>query len=159
MHRSRLLAGSPGPARADEVNEEAAAKNEPAEESALMKVTEIEGISEYRLDNGVRVLLFPDDSKEVVTVNMTIFVGSRHEGYGEAGMAHLLEHMLFKGTPDHPDVPKALQDRGAGVLTARPGWTARTTTRRCRPAMTTSSSRFALEADRLVNSIHQGRRP
>ena len=80
-----------------------------------MKVTEIEGISEYRLENGVRVLLFPDNSKEVVTVNMTIFVGSRHEGYGEAGMAHLLEHMLFKGTPDHPKVPKALQDRGGAV--------------------------------------------
>ena len=66
-----------------------------------MKVTEIEGITEYLLDNGTRVLLFPDDSKEVVTVNMTVFVGSRHEGYGEAGMAHLLEHMLFKGTPSH----------------------------------------------------------
>jgi len=62
----------------------------------IMKVTEVEGITEYELENGVRVLLFPDPSKEVVTVNMTVFVGSRHEGYGEAGMAHLLEHMLFK---------------------------------------------------------------
>ena len=40
----------------------------------IMKVTELEGISEYRLENGVRVLLFPDPSKEVVTVNMTVFV-------------------------------------------------------------------------------------
>lgn len=59
-------------------------------DGSIMKVTEVEGISEYKLKNGVRILLFPDASKEVVTVNMTVFVGSRHEGYGEAGMAHLL---------------------------------------------------------------------
>ena len=67
-----------------------------------MKVTEVEGITEYRLANGLRVLLFPDQSKPTVTVNVTYLVGSRHENYGETGMAHLLEHMLFKGTPKHP---------------------------------------------------------
>ena len=55
------------------------------------KVTKIEGITEYKLHNGVQVLLFPDDSKPQFTVNMTVLVGSRHEGYGETGMAHLLE--------------------------------------------------------------------
>src|SRR4051812_42586467 len=85
-----------------------------AEEAAgPKKVTAVEGITEYRLDNGVRVLLFPDPSAAKVTVNMTVFVGSRQEGYGETGMAHLLEHMLFKGTPQHPNVPKALRDHGA----------------------------------------------
>ena len=64
------------------------------------KVVTIEGITEYRMDNGLRVLLFPDDSKQQVTVNITYLVGSRHEGYGETGMAHLLEHMMFKGTHD-----------------------------------------------------------
>ena len=93
----------------------AAQEKQQQEATAMVtKVTEVEGIAEYHLENGVRVLLFPDASKEVVTVNMTVFVGSRHEGYGEAGMAHLLEHMLFKGTPTHPDIPKALKDRGAG---------------------------------------------
>ena len=58
-------------------------------------VTTVENISEYRLPNGVRVLLYPDPSTTKVTVNCTIFVGSRHEGYGETGMAHLLEHMVF----------------------------------------------------------------
>ena len=48
-----------------------------------------------------------------MTVDLTVFVGSRHEGYGETGMAHLLEHMLFKGTPDHPNIPGVLKDRGA----------------------------------------------
>ena len=76
-------------------------------------ITSVEGITEYQLENGLKVLLFPDDSKPTVTVNLTLFVGSRHEGYGEAGMAHLLEHMLFKGTPSHPNIPKSLQDLGA----------------------------------------------
>jgi pterin-4a-carbinolamine dehydratase len=126
-----------------------------ASENGIMKVTEIEGISEYRLENGVRVLLFPDPSKEVVTVNMTVFVGSRHEGYGEAGMAHLLEHMLFKGTPDHPNVPKALQDRGARFNGTT--WVDRTNYYETMPA-SDENLRFGLEleADRLMNSFIKG---
>src|SRR5262245_61501185 len=80
---------------------------------AAEKVGTVEGITEYRLDNGLQVLLYPDSSKPTVTVNLTVLVGSRHEGYGETGMAHLLEHMVFKGTPDHPQIPKVLQERGA----------------------------------------------
>ncbi|MEO1526134.1 MAG: pitrilysin family protein [Planctomycetota bacterium] len=120
-----------------------------------MKVTEIEGISEYRMDNGVRVLLFPDASKEVVTVNMTVFVGSRHEGYGEAGMAHLLEHMLFKGTPEHPNIPKVLQDRGARFNGTT--WVDRTNYYETLPA-SEENLKFALdlESDRLVNSFIRG---
>src|SRR5947207_15941557 len=79
-----------------------------------VKVASIEGVTEYRLANGARVLLFPEASRPTVTVNMTVLVGSRHEGYGESGMAHLLEHMVFKRTPQHPKVAKALQDHGAG---------------------------------------------
>src|SRR5207248_3045352 len=86
------------------------ATDEPA---PLKKITAVEGITEYRLDNGLKILLYPEPSRPKVTVDLTVFVGSRHEGYGEAGMAHLLEHMLFKGTPDHPDVPGALTERGA----------------------------------------------
>src|SRR5262245_57703968 len=84
-----------------------------AQPPAPQKVTTVEGVTEYRLANGGRVLLFPDPSASTVTVNMTVLVGSRHEGYGETGMAHLLEHMLFKGTPTFPNVPKALRDHGA----------------------------------------------
>src|SRR5579872_4090533 len=84
-----------------------------AEPAAPKKIATVEGISEYLLENGLKILLVPDPSKPKVTVNLTVFVGSRHEGYGEAGMAHLLEHMLFKGTPTHRDIPKALRDHGA----------------------------------------------
>src|SRR5688572_25156660 len=70
--------------------------------AGVQQVTSVEGITEYRLQNGLTVLLFPDLSKPTATVNVTYKVGSRHEGYGETGMAHLLEHLVFKGTPRHP---------------------------------------------------------
>ena len=132
-------------------------KQEEEKKVMVEKVTEVEGITEYRLENGVKVLLFPDTSKEVVTVNMTVFVGSRHEGYGEAGMAHLLEHMLFKGTPSHPDIPKALKDRGAGRSMNGTTWMDRTNYYETLPA-TGDNLEFAirLEADRLLNSNIRG---
>ena len=76
-------------------------------------VTTVEGIAEYRLDNGLQVLLFRDPSKATITVNMTYLVGSVDESYGETGMAHLLEHMLFKGSTKFPDILAAIRSRGA----------------------------------------------
>ena len=61
--------------------------------------TTVEGITEYSLANGLKVLLFPDATKPTTMVNVTYRVGSRQESYGETGMAHLLEHLMFKGTP------------------------------------------------------------
>jgi len=79
----------------------------------VTEITTVEGITEYRLDsNSLRILLAPDDSKPSTTVNMTYLVGSRHENYGETGMAHLLEHMLFKGTPTHPNSLAEFSKRG-----------------------------------------------
>lgn len=72
----------------------------------------VEGICQYQLQNGLRVLLFPDASKPTVTVNLVYGVGSLHENYGETGMAHLLEHLLFKGTPRNPDIPGQMLKRG-----------------------------------------------
>src|SRR6266849_10230182 len=122
-----------------------------ADAPAPKKIATVEGITEYQLDNGLRVLLFPDPSTSAVTVNLTVLVGSRHEGYGETGMAHLLEHMVFKGTPTHEDVPKALKDHGASFN----GTTNydRTNYFETMPA-TDENLQFGilLEADRLVNS-------
>jgi zinc protease len=78
----------------------------------LAAVTSVEGISEYRLPNGLQVLLIPDDSKPTTTVNVTYRVGSRHESYGETGMAHLLEHLMFKGSPRYPQVWSEFNKRG-----------------------------------------------
>jgi len=80
--------------------------------AGVQRSTEFEGITEYRLDNGLRVLLYPDASKPTITVNVTYLVGSRHENYGETGMAHLLEHMMFKGTPKNPLIWEQFKKRG-----------------------------------------------
>jgi zinc protease len=116
------------------------------------KIATVEGVTEYRLANGARVLLFPEPSRPTLTVNMTVLVGSRHEGYGEAGMAHLLEHMVFKGTPRHPNVPTALRDRGARFNgTTNVDRTNYFETLRASDANLEFAIR--LEADRLVNSF------
>ena len=83
---------------------------------------------------------------------MTYMVGSRHEGYGETGMAHLLEHLLFKGTPKHQNIPQELTSHGA-----RPNgstWFDRTNYFETFQA-TDENLRWALdlEADRMVNSF------
>ncbi|MBZ5582574.1 MAG: insulinase family protein [Acidobacteriia bacterium] len=79
----------------------------------VQKVTSVEGITEYAFPNGLHVLLFPDNSKPKITVNVTYLVGSRHEAYGETGMAHLLEHMVFKTAKSGRDIWKELTDHGA----------------------------------------------
>src|SRR5215831_17614604 len=115
------------------------------------KVTSVEGITEYRLQNGLRVLLFPDASKPKVTLNVTYLVGSKHEKYGETGMAHLLEHMVFKGTAKRADIWKELKDHGADFNGTT--WYDRTNYFET-VAATDENLRWALEmeADRMVNS-------
>ena len=81
--------------------------------SGVIPGASVEGITEYDLSNGLRVLLFPDATKSTVTVNITYLVGSRNENYGETGMAHLLEHMMFKGAPGHNNVMQELTEHGA----------------------------------------------
>lgn len=120
--------------------------------SDLQAVASVEGITEYRLDNGLRVLLFPDPSQPRITVNITYLVGSRHEAYGETGMAHLLEHLLFKGTPRHPDITQELSERGA-----QPNGTTnvdRTNYFEVFPASVDNLEwALDLEADRMINSF------
>ncbi len=118
----------------------------------LKQTAQVEGITEYQLPNGLKVLLFPDNSAQTITVNITYLVGSRHEGYGEKGMAHLLEHMVFKGTPKHKDIPKELTSRGA-----RPnGTTYYDRTNYFETFNATSENlewALDLEADRMLNSF------
>jgi len=125
----------------------------PAQQATAKKVVTVEGITEYKLDNGVRFLLFPDPAASTVTINMTVLVGSRHEGYGESGMAHLLEHMCFKGTPTHPNVDKVLQEHGANNTANGTTYLDRTNYYESMPA-TDKNLEFGikLKADILVNS-------
>ena len=80
--------------------------------AGIVEVASVEGVTEYRLANGLRVLLMPDATKATTTVNVTYLVGSRQENYGETGMAHLLEHLVFKGTPSIPSIFAELGRRG-----------------------------------------------
>src|SRR6266853_1187578 len=123
----------------------------PADGAPPKTVATVEGITEYQFDNGLRLLLFPDNSQSKVTVNLTVLVGSRQEGYGETGMAHLLEHMVFKGTPRHPKIPKALQEHGAQFN----GSTSSDRVNYFETLAATDENlefALALEADRMVNS-------
>ena len=126
-----------------------------ADAGAPVKVASVEGIAEYRFDNGARILLYPDASSPRVTVNMTVLVGSRHEGYGETGMAHLLEHLVFKGTPAHGDISRLMKEKGATFN----GSTSFDRTNYFETlAASDENVAFALEleADRLVNSYVKG---
>src|SRR5579862_5459903 len=114
------------------------------------KVTTVEGITEYRLDNGLDVLLFPDKTQPKVTVNITYLVGSRLEGYGETGMAHLLEHIDFIRSTHDRDIKKELTDHGAQ-------WNGTTDYDRTNYFETITAGddnlkwALGLEADRMVN--------
>jgi zinc protease len=112
----------------------------------------VEGISEYRLPNGFRVLFVPDPSKPSVTVNLTVFVGSRHENYGEKGMAHLFEHMLFKKTKRFADVKQELTRLGG--MANGTTWFDRTNYFETFPADDAKVKlAIELEAERLRNAI------
>lgn len=125
---------------------------EPKLPNGIEKVTSIEGVTEYRLQNGLKVLLYPDQSKPTAIVNMVYMVGSRHENYGETGMAHLLEHLVFKGTPKNPDITGAFRTRG---FQANGQTTVDRTNYYEQFSATDENLEFALqlEADRMVNSF------
>jgi len=59
-------------------------------------------IRTYTLENGMQVLLEEDRSARVVSFNVLVKVGSANETDDEAGLCHVIEHMLFKGTPTRP---------------------------------------------------------
>jgi zinc protease len=108
------------------------------------------GITEYTYPNGLRVLLLPDSGSSVITVNVTYLVGSRHEGAGESGMAHLLEHLNFIKSTHDRNIKKELEDHGAR-------WNGTTDYDRTNYFETVNASNenlewaLGLEAERMVN--------
>lgn len=123
-----------------------------ASSTSIEKITSVEGITEYRLANGLQVLLFPDPTKENITVNVTYHVGSKHENYGETGMAHLLEHLLFKGSTNHPNIPDEMSQRGAQSNGTT--WLDRTNYFETFSASDDNLDwALSMEADRMVNSF------
>ena len=111
----------------------------------------IEGVTEYRLANGLTVLLFPDASKPTTTVNVTYKVGAAHENYGETGMAHLLEHLMFKGTPARGNIFTELGKRGMH-MNGTTGWDRTNYFESFTANAENLDWALAMEADRMVNS-------
>lgn len=112
----------------------------------------VEGINEYQLNNGLRVVMAQDASKPTSTVNITYLVGSRHENYGETGMAHLLEHLIFKGTPTYDNVFTELSKRGMNFNGTT--WLDRTNYYESFSASDANLEwTLRMEADRMVNSF------
>jgi zinc protease len=111
----------------------------------------VEGVTEYRLANGLTVLLFPDATKAKTTVNVTYRVGSAYENYGETGMAHLLEHLVFKGTPNRGSIMEELGRRGMSFN----GSTGQERTNYFESFNASNENldwALSMEADRMVNS-------
>ncbi len=111
----------------------------------------VEGVTEYRLANGLTVLLFPDASKPKTTVNVTYRVGSAHENYGETGMAHLLEHLVFKGTPSRGNIMTELGRRGMDY-NGTTSWDRTNYFESFTASDENLDWALAMEADRMVNS-------
>ena len=115
-------------------------------------VTSVEGITEYRLPNGLRILLYPEPSRQTVTVNITYLVGSAHEDYGETGAAHLLEHLAIKGSKRFPGIWQDLSNKTDDWNATT--WFDRTNYYETFPASNVADLRWALEmeADRMLNA-------
>src|SRR4051812_49120717 len=116
----------------------------------VQKGPSLAGITEYSYPNGLKVLLLPDSGSSTITVNVTYLVGSRHEGYGETGMAHLLEHLNFIKSTHDRNIKKELEDRGAR-------WNGTTSYDRTNYYETVNASEenlrwaLGLEAERMIN--------
>jgi zinc protease len=148
---SLLIAGTTLPLNAAP-KPKAAQASASAPQGTPVRITSVEGITEYRLANGLRVLLFPDPGKPTITVNITYMVGSRHENYGETGMAHLLEHLMFKGSKHHTDFNLEATQQGAQNNATT--WTDRTN---YFEILNADDAKLAwaldMEADRMVNAF------
>ncbi len=118
--------------------------------TGVRKLSSAGGITEYLFPNGLRVLLYPNPANPKVTVNVTYLVGSRHEGYGETGMAHLLEHLDFIETTSGRQIKNEIVSKGAA-------WNGTTSFDRTNYYETVPASddnlkwALGLEADRMVN--------
>ncbi len=123
--------------------------------AGVQKVTSIEGITEYTFPNGLHVLLFPDSSQPKITVNVTYRVGSRNEGYGETGMAHLLEHMVFKSSKSGRELFKELTDRAGGFFNGTTNYDQTMYFESFPASDETLKWALELETDRMVNMTMQ----
>lgn len=118
----------------------------------LIPLSAVAGVREYMLDNGLKVLIIEDHKVPLATFQIWYRIGSREETSGKTGLSHLLEHMMFKGTPRYGSkVFSKIIQRNGGVDNAM---TSRDYTMYFQ---TMSSDRIGLsvelESDRMTNLI------
>lgn len=121
-------------------------------------IRKVEDFSEYFLkSNGLRVIYKHIPNTEVVTSDIVYLVGSRDESYGETGLAHMLEHMLFK--PTKRDKKRRLKsseamlfDKETGSISNANTWLDRTSYYYSFPKEYFSRV-MTLEAERMVNLV------
>jgi zinc protease len=116
----------------------------------VQKKASMGGITEYDFPNGLKVLLYPNPANPEITINITYLVGSRHEGYGETGMAHLLEHLDFIETTNGRQIKNEITAHATN-------WNGTTSQDRTNYYETVPATddqlkwALGLEADRMVN--------
>src|SRR4026209_2445075 len=109
-------------------------------------------VQEFVLDNGLKVLLLEDHKSRAVTFQVWYRVGSRNERDGKSGLAHFLEHMMFKGTP------RTGPEEYSQIIAKNGGQTNAFTTADVTVYFATMSRdkihiQLELEADRMVNAL------
>ena len=122
----------------------------------IQPVRTLNGIEEYYIEsNGLRILLMPSEGMPVATVMVTYQVGSRNELTGTTGAAHILEHMMFKGTErfssnDQSDYSSQMERIGARSNATT--WFDRTNYYATMPSKHVPMA-IELEADRMRNLL------
>jgi zinc protease len=120
------------------------------------KIKELGGIEEYLYQaNGMSILLLQDNASPVATVQIVYRVGSKHEVLGNTGSTHLLEHLMFKGTPTFnkksgSSITDVLQNTGAQMNATT--WYDRTNYFETLPSDKIGLA-LQIEADRMRNSL------
>ncbi|WP_080596395.1 M16 family metallopeptidase, partial [Brucella suis] len=90
------------PAAPAETQPAPAAPAAPVAQAALPEISRLDGVSNFTLPNGMQVVVIPDHRAPVVTQMVWYHVGAADEAPGVSGIAHFLEHLMFKGTKNHP---------------------------------------------------------
>lgn len=122
----------------------------------FQKIKELDGIEEYLYQpNGMNVLLLQDNASPVATVQIVYRVGSKNEVLGNTGSTHLLEHLMFKGTPTFnkksgSTITDVLQNTGAQLNATT--WYDRTNYFETLPSDKIALA-LQIEADRMRNSL------
>ncbi len=106
----------------------------------------------YRLDNGLEVVLAPDNDVPLVAVSMNVRVGALNEPTGRSGFAHLFEHLTFTGTSTWPNIDVAYGKYGIAINATT--WDDQTLYWEKGPSSALPVI-LSLEADRMANMGHE----